>query len=356
MLNTATDILNSFNDGIKKSYTAEVAPAIFNRLVNEWGMDEWLKTKVSDDEGVEIDQKTLDDLQKLMVITDGSMVYNGDILYPIAPDVANGYMFSKPDTLTLINNNHSTSQIYPKYLRRTSIGFKLNYVNNICNLTGVSPNYIKSQFMRSFERNEIEDNMYRMPKDDRLYWSMINNKFNLITGTASNGNCMRLEYLRYPNEFFFDPNRYNKGLFTILSNCLATGTITITIVTTLGTYVTSALPMTIGTDKYTLANSLYNYITNNIPLLDACSLNGNSVGIGQNGYDVTNIVVVLSVPLSLTYTTSVGDDVTDVSLEFDGQQNKEIVENTVRIFLERINDTRYKSILNEEGIRSRAKK
>ena len=357
MLDTATDTYRAFGDGIKKTYTSTVEPYVFNRLMNEWGMDEWLKSKVSDDDGVEVSQKLIDDLQKLIIITDGQMVYNGDVMFPIAPDVANGYTFSKPDNLTLINNSLSTTQIYPKYLRRLSTAFKLNYVNNICNLTGVS-GWLKAQFMRSFERNEIEDNMYRTPKDDRLYWTMMNDKFNLVTGTASNGNSMRIEYLRYPTKFFFDPNRNIKGLLSILTNVVATGTGTLTIVTTAPTspYVTPVLPITIGTDKYTLANSLYNYIITNFPLLDACSINGNNIGIGQNGYDVTSITLTLSIPFPITYTITINDTATDVNIELEGQQRKEIVEHAVRVFLERITDVRYKTFLNEEGYRGRGRK
>jgi hypothetical protein len=356
MLDTATQVYYAFLDGIKKTYTSTVEPYAFNRIMNEWGVDEWLKSKVSDDDGVEISQKIIDDLQKLIVVTDGQMIYNGDVMYPIAPDVANGYTFSKPAELTLINNNQSLTQIYPAYLRRLSIAFKLNYVDNICGLTGVSDKFLKAQFMRSFERNIIEDNHYRYPKDDRLYWDMIYDKFNLITGTASNGNCMRIEYLRYPSLFFFDPNRNAKGLLSILTNSIVAGSAQLSVTTTAGTYTTPILPVASGRSKYVLANSLYQYILTNIPALDACWLNGNNLSIGQNGYDVTAMTLTLTIPNPITYTITIGSTVSDVNLELDGQQRKEIVEHAVRVFLERITDARYKTFLNEEGYRGRGRK
>lgn len=356
MLNTAFDTYNTFLDGIKKSYTGTVIPSVFNRVINDWGIDEWLKYNVSEEAGIDVAQKNIDALQMLKVITDGQMVYNGDVMFDITPDVVNGYYFSKPDGITPLNNlGSSIGLVYPKYLRLANVKFKINYINNVCGLKGVS-DYLRAQIMRAGDRSVAEDNNYLKPKDANLYYEQINQKFSLMAGTSSNGYSMRLEYLRYPQTFFFDPNRNVKGLLSILTNSTVAGTAVLSVITTLGTYTTPSLPIPINTSKYVLANGLYQYIINNIPALDACSLNGNNIGIGQYGYDVTAITLTLSSPAPITYQITISNNATDVNIELPDQQRKEVVEQAVRVYLERVTDDRYKSYLTEEAIRGQSNK
>src|SRR5574343_320491 len=262
MLDTALDTYNTFLDGIKKTYTGTIKPSIFTRLINDWGIDEWLRHNVSENEGVDVTQKQVDDLQMLKVITDGSMTYNGDIMYPITPDTSNGYYFSKLDGITPINNLSAFTKVYPKYLRKRGIKFKLTYVNNICNLTGIS-DYLKAQVMRDGQQEIIEDNYYLKPTDDNLYYKQINDKFNLITGTQSTGYCMRLEYLRYPRPFYFDTNRNVKSCITIDSNAIGVGTLQVTFTTSLGAYVSLVVNIANNDSKYVIAKNIYDSIINN---------------------------------------------------------------------------------------------
>ena len=363
MLDTAQNTYNAFLDGIKKSSTGTVTPNVFNRLMNEWGMDEWLKENVSEQAGIDSWQKQVDGLQMLKVITDGQMAYNGDIMYEITPDVVNGYYFSKPDGITSLNNlGSSVGLVYPKYLRLTDVKYKINYVGNECGLSGVS-DYLKAQTMRAGSKSAIEDNFYLQPADDNLYYEQINEKFKLVTGTGSNGYSMKIEYLRYPERFFFDPNRKVKGLLSILTNSVTAGSIALQVVTTAGTYQSAGYPtpsivIPASTSKYVIASDIYSYITTNVlfAALNACSLNGNNVGIGQTGYDVISITLVLSTPAPFTYSTNVNKTATDVNIELPDQQRKEVVEHAVRVYLERVTDMRYKQYLNEEAIREQSNK
>lgn len=209
MILTAEDMYKEFLNMIKKESTSVISPTYFNSIINVSGQDQWIKEKVVE---TELDQKRIDDLQKLRVVTDGIGTYYVSVtetitLYPIIPDTSQNYVFSLPiNPTTLINNNQSTTQHYSRYLRMLNVMFKINYVSNECELTGIS-DWMKANIMRSDKRAISYKNKYRKPKDSRLYYEVINDKIRLITETSSTGNSMRLEYLRYPRDIFFDPNR-----------------------------------------------------------------------------------------------------------------------------------------------------
>jgi hypothetical protein len=363
MLDTAKNTYDTFLDGIKKSYTGTVTPMVFNRLINDWGIDEWLKANVSEEEGVDLTTKQRDDLQLLKVITDGVMVYNGDVMYDMIPDVAGNYVFTKPDGITSIHNVSTPAtthnQVYPKYMRLSSIMFKLNYVNNTCGFTGVSE-YMKAQIMKSSERAAIYDNYYLKPEDENLYYEFINNKIKLITGTASTPYSMQLEYLRYPKSFYFDPNRKIKSCLTIDTNGLGVGTINFTLTTTLAAYsLIAAVAVTLNESKYVIAKAIYDAIQNDAALPTSIknytTLSENTVCIGQYGYNVTSLTLNTTGTVPTT-TITIGATVSDVNIELPEQQRKEVVEQAVRIYLERVTDVRYKSYLTEEAIREQGKK
>jgi hypothetical protein len=223
MLDTTRELYESFLDGIKKPSTAVVKPVVFNRLINEWGQDEWLRHNVSLEEGIELNQKQMDDLEKLNVVTDGySSVYGGVLLQPIAP--TSSWLFPYPKYSYTIVDINGANVDYPKYLRLKRIKFKINYVNNVCSLTGVSE-WLRAGYFRSDQKNVFERSNYRKPADDYLYYEFIDGNIRLYTGTSSTGAAMMLEYLRYPRRIFFDelhpndaPNpTYNPGTGSV--NC-----------------------------------------------------------------------------------------------------------------------------------------
>jgi hypothetical protein len=363
---TAIDTYMMFLDGIKKSYTGTVKPEVFTRLMNDWGIDEWLKSNVSDEEGTETTSKQIDDLELLRVATDGEMIYNGDIMYEITPDTANGKIFSKPDGVTALNSKQPTvlKTTYPKFLRLLNVEFKQNYVSNICGLTGTSE-WVGSQILRSSERSEILNNSLLKPTDSRLYYERINGKIKFINGTGSTGNSMRLEYLRYPKSFFFDSYRKIKALLTF-PNAGGTGvatTLVVAIITPTITYTIPAITITANQTKYSIAKAVYDalvyyFTVTNLVSTMYFNLSSNTVGIGQTGINITSVIGTSTAGGFLTtpITATVGTSITDVALELPEQQQREVIRECVRIFLERIQDTRYKTYLNEEGYRMPANK
>jgi hypothetical protein len=205
MIQSVEEMYKSFLLGIKKEQSTIVPPVTFNLLINE-EQDKWFKEKVPTGE---IDQKRIDDLQILRTVTDGEYEYNGDILNSIGPDAYRGKVFSLPyDPDSDINNvwigvpPAATTQNYPRYRRLLNIMFKIEYLNNECGLTGIS-DWLDTNIMRSDKRSEVMKNPYRKPKDNKLYYEIINNKIRLITNTGSYGYAMRIEYYRYPRTINF---------------------------------------------------------------------------------------------------------------------------------------------------------
>lgn len=204
MITTTADMYRAFLDGIKKSETSIVKPSQFNRIINQWGQDEYLRTNAME---IELNQKKIENLEKIRVATDGIYTFNGTTIYPIAPLSDNVFEIPKYNfSINAIINGLVEVRTYPRYLRLLNVMFKLTYgAGQECSLTGVS-DWLQAYIMRSDQRSVILDNPFRKPKDSRLYYEIIDGKVRLITGTTSVGYAMRLEYLRYPVEIFFNEN------------------------------------------------------------------------------------------------------------------------------------------------------
>ena len=206
MIATARDMYFAFLDGIKKESTSIVPPPKFSRIINDWGQDEWLKEKAVE---IEKNQKRIDDLSKIRVATDGVQQFDGDILYPLAPDTGNEFVFTLPtDPSEAINgridDGNVVPQNYPKYLRMLGVMVKIQYgAGQECGLEGIS-DWKKLNILRSDNRSVTLDNPYRKPKDTRLYYEILDRKLRVITGTTSTPYALRVEYLRYPVQIEFD--------------------------------------------------------------------------------------------------------------------------------------------------------
>ncbi|MCK9281877.1 MAG: hypothetical protein M0P71_14725 [Melioribacteraceae bacterium] len=213
MIATAEDMYIAVLDGIKKNSTSILRPESFNRLINDWGQDEWMKTNCLTPE---LNEKQINDLQRVTVVTDGTCKYNSNILYPIRTEYSSGTVYSTSifgypiSTSTLTLNNLTTTpnstQVYPEFMRLLVVSFKITYgTDNECDLTGISE-WLDAKIMRADQRNVIMDNPFRCPKDSRLYYERMADKIVLITGTNSTAYAMRLEYIRKPVAIFFDVN------------------------------------------------------------------------------------------------------------------------------------------------------
>jgi len=196
MFTSANDIFVSFLDGIRKTHTATVRPELFCRIWNQWAMPEWIDSNVSLKEGVELDQKQIDDLAQLIKI------------YRIPVETSSVNLFKKPnsDSTGIVDDLTGLSISTPKtYLRALKIGFKLNYgINQECGLSGESK-WLPSTYMRSNMENVIINSVYRKPKDSRLYHKIIGDYIQMITDPdiGSPGISMKLEFVYYPNEMTY---------------------------------------------------------------------------------------------------------------------------------------------------------
>lgn len=209
MIITVIDMYKSFLAGIKKEHTSIVPPSQFNLLINE-EQNNWFKEKVM---ALEVNQKRIDDLRILRTSTDGVYEYNAMVLNPIGLSSNSKYNFPLPVDPTInypnvVGLTTSGTQKYPKYRRLMNIMFKIKYKNNECGKKGIS-DWLDARIMRSDSRTEVLKNPYRKPSDSRLYYEILGNEVRLITGTDSEGYAMRIEYLRYPREIYFNSSNPN---------------------------------------------------------------------------------------------------------------------------------------------------
>lgn len=198
MFTTPTNLHNAFLDGIRKSSTTTVKPSVFCRIWNEWAMMEWIKLNTSMREGLELNQKQIDDLR---------MLYKRVILTPLPgetnmklPDGSTVYGEDQMDAYT------NASVILSKYLRSLVIRFSLNYgsTGNSCGKIGYS-GPLKAKYMKADEEGVITESVYRRPADHRLYYKIIGDYILPIVGESPVYQCY-LDYIRYPNEMVCSNN------------------------------------------------------------------------------------------------------------------------------------------------------
>jgi len=214
MLSTTRKLYDAFLDGIKKSYTGTVKPDVFNRLINDWGQDEWLRHNVAQDEGIDLTQKQQDDLERIRCVTDGLYQYNGVTIYPIS-QYASGFFTYPKYSQTLAGINLAVTpwavanQVYPKYYRLLNVAFYVLYgADNVCGKAGTYE-WIGPKIMRTDQRIAFTKSPYRKPSDERPYYELIDGKIRLITNSLAFPIAMRLEYLRMPVQIFYNTNGGN---------------------------------------------------------------------------------------------------------------------------------------------------
>ena len=170
MLLTTEDNYKYFLDGIKKEQTSTVKPFLFNRIAND-AQDLWLSEKVTE---IEINQKRIDDLEVLRVVTDGVFIYRDTnanpvtetVLYPIPPIVVNTTIqpaFKLPvnPSENIATNDPVGYTNFPRYYRLLNVMFKVVYQNDRCGRTGVSE-WLMAKIMRS-DKKSVVNNPYRKP-------------------------------------------------------------------------------------------------------------------------------------------------------------------------------------------------
>lgn len=175
MLNTNKEMFTYFLDGIKKTYTGTVHPAVFTRLFNEWGMMQWIADNMSIKEGIELTTKQMDDLETLLVY--------------------------KEELSHLIDNKFAIKDLNHKYFRMANIMVKVDYDSlycDRCKRKGLSE-WKKVHVMRTGQEATIRNSVFRRPSENRVYYVRTNNEVRFNTNGRVNVVKALVSYYRYPN-------------------------------------------------------------------------------------------------------------------------------------------------------------
>ena len=187
MLDSTLDMYNAFLEGIKKEYTGTVIPTVWNDLMNNKTIPEWINSNIA--EGIELGQKQIDELRVLRTIAN---------LDPTTP-FSNTY--DLPD---------GTDD--PKYLRFLGIMFNVMFMgDHLCYEAGTLVlAQVKFDVIRSDQKAAWLKSPYRKPSYERMYYDMSGNQINAYTinpyiaGISTYTTQCSLEYLTYPVRIFFD--------------------------------------------------------------------------------------------------------------------------------------------------------
>lgn len=176
-LDTAEKMYRYFLSEIRKERTIVITPDRWNDMVNPIVID-WIKTKLPE---IEFNQKRIDDLEAIKVITDG---VSTDRLISVSKNT-----FELP-----------FSGDIPVYMHGLSAAFS-NHIDG-------KPDepFIAGKILRSDKRVTILDNPYRQPDDKTfVYFEIRGNKLYCISDSKE-FNFLILEYYSYPIEISYKPN------------------------------------------------------------------------------------------------------------------------------------------------------
>jgi hypothetical protein len=207
MITTVRDMYDLFLDGIKKERISTVPPTGFNRIINE-AYDVWYRNKSIQ---IEQDQKRIDDLQGLRVITDGIHKYGVVILSPIpALDITGNPVYGRnlfPLPIPITNGSDVTINgiVYPEYRRMLGVMFKIQYKGDPCHTDGELSDWKEAFIMRSNQRAEVKKNPFRKPTGSRIYYELLDNIIRLDLGDSNNfGVSMKLDYIKHPKSIYYN--------------------------------------------------------------------------------------------------------------------------------------------------------
>lgn len=180
---SSEDMYKAFLRGIRKSNTSVILPAYWNPFINEVQL-QWVKSKLP---MVEFSQKRIDDLAPLRVVTDGGTMTNsydpitaehpGVFLIPI-----DYYEISRGYPIAAMPNE---KEDLPLYLHGLNVMVRLN-----------SGTWKPCKIRKSDKTVMLDENPYRVPSANRIYFERIKNQIHIIGGSLENK--LRLEYIRYP--------------------------------------------------------------------------------------------------------------------------------------------------------------
>jgi len=175
LVKTAVDIYKSFLRALEQEGTHEYTPEDFNTLFNE-SMILWIKSKLPTHEFV---QKRIDDLMAIKTVTDGT------IQEVIPSDSSNVFKVPVYGAETI------NSVLYKSYLHGLTVNIKK------ADDSSWTPAFI----LRSDKRGVMQRNPYR---NKTIYFEYYENKIVIVPNNGITYEKLRLEYIRYPREYFFD--------------------------------------------------------------------------------------------------------------------------------------------------------
>lgn len=188
MIVTAQDMYNYVLDVLNKDNTGTVYPEEFELLINA-AQVEFIENKY---DAAELTEKRIDDLREIVVLNEVIANTGG-----AAPGQEIFQLPYNPNANVVTPKNPSGTNRGYMFMLRAS--FSINYVNNICGLTGVSE-FLKAKVMTSDRRDEITRDPFNKPKDERLYYQTTGDTLILFTGSQSYGVSANIDYIRYPRK------------------------------------------------------------------------------------------------------------------------------------------------------------
>ncbi|MFP4046154.1 MAG: hypothetical protein ACLFT4_00160 [Bacteroidales bacterium] len=201
---TALETYKLFLEGIKKESISTVPPDIFNNLINK----SQLKVILSKLPETEVINKRVEDLSQLLVTLDTE---NYPAIETISPN-SNAFRVPRMDSLDINEVN------YPQELKILNVGFKMQYYGHRCFPDGLGEDFEMATLMKTDQRYQILKNPHRFPTlgppNVRVYFQVYQDKIRAVIArksTESYARYLKLEYYRYPVEFFFDKNNPDGG-------------------------------------------------------------------------------------------------------------------------------------------------
>ena len=192
MFSTVETIYQSFLDGIRMTKQSVVRRDKFSRIWNEWAINQWVKDNLSFREGFEYSDKQIDDLQTLIVSTDGVFLFNGSILYPIAPVVGSTNVFPIPRVDTTLLSSRGKTATYPLYKSTKKV-----WVDN-------GTKWIEASPLKAISEGFTKSSHYTGPSATHVYYKIMNDNVYIENGDSFDAVSIRYEYLRYPNIMSYD--------------------------------------------------------------------------------------------------------------------------------------------------------
>ena len=167
---TSLDMYNLTLELLNKANTSSVEPSEWNKMANS----KQTEIVLSLYRQYQLDQSVIDKLK---------------VIIPEPVVIANtGAAVAEQEIFVLPTN----------YLRALNVGGKMNYVGEKCFADGPGIKVHPWNLLRDDEENIVDDNPYRKPNIDKIYYRQSGSEIRVKTGTSSYALTARLRYLRQP--------------------------------------------------------------------------------------------------------------------------------------------------------------